>query len=304
MRDLLRQDKFKAIWLSHSSLTDFLTCQRLYFLKNIYKNENKRKISLTSPSAVLGIVIHNVLEKLVAFKSAERVNQNLLEDFQREWKKLKWMTGLKEEVAEEKIKLRNLEAKGEGIMKSLMADFKILRNKTIAEQDFYQGSLVPNFYLNENENIILCGKLDWIEYDEQKKELIVIDFKTGEREEREDSRQLLIYKILLDNLQQKWKVSGLGKYWYLEKNKIQEKILDQNLLEKTKKEILEIGIAIREKRFKWQEGIGWVNLSKAEDNFQKTCQRNNCDCWRYEKILAGEGEYLGIDIYDKDLYKI
>jgi len=32
---------------------------------------------------------------------------------------------------------------------------------------------------------------------------VVVDFKTGKNEEKEDSRQLPIYKILLDNLQNK-----------------------------------------------------------------------------------------------------
>jgi hypothetical protein len=41
-----------------------------------------------------------------------------------------------------------------------MNDFSILKNKTIAEKDYYTGGLLPNFYLSENENIILCGNID------------------------------------------------------------------------------------------------------------------------------------------------
>jgi hypothetical protein len=42
----------------------------------------------------------------------------------------------------------------------------------------------------------------------------------------------------------------------------------------------------------------------VEDNFPKTCKTNWCDCSKYEKIINGEGEYLGVDIYGKDLYKV
>jgi len=33
------KDKFAAIWISHSSISDFLKCPRSYFLKNIYKKQ-------------------------------------------------------------------------------------------------------------------------------------------------------------------------------------------------------------------------------------------------------------------------
>ena len=74
----------------------------------------------------------------------------------------------------------------------------------------------PNFVLNEEDNIILCGLIDWLEYVEADDSVRVIDFKTGKNKEDEDSLQLPIYLLLLDALQKR-RVSGAA-YWYLEKN--------------------------------------------------------------------------------------
>ena len=34
------RDPYKAVWVSHSSMGDFLKCPRLYYLHNVYKNKN------------------------------------------------------------------------------------------------------------------------------------------------------------------------------------------------------------------------------------------------------------------------
>ena len=72
----------------------------------------------------------------------------------------------------------------------------------------------PNFFLSEEENIILNGKVDWLEYIPEDDSVRVIDFKTGRNKENEDSLQLPIYLLLLNNLQKR-KISGAA-YWYLD----------------------------------------------------------------------------------------
>ena len=63
-------DKYKAVWVSHSSMGDFLKCPRLYYLHNVYKNpKTGRKIAIVSPHMSLGVAVHNVLENLVNFKT-------------------------------------------------------------------------------------------------------------------------------------------------------------------------------------------------------------------------------------------
>ena len=63
-------DKYKSIWLSHSSINDFLSCRRLYYIKNVFKDPiTKRKINITSPYLTLGIAVHKVIEDLKNIKS-------------------------------------------------------------------------------------------------------------------------------------------------------------------------------------------------------------------------------------------
>ena len=60
-----------------------------------------------------------------------------------------------------------------------------------------QNNMPPNFVLNEEDNIILCGLIDWLEYVEADDSVRVIDFKTGKNKEDEDSLQLPIYLLPL-----------------------------------------------------------------------------------------------------------
>ena len=60
-----KRDKFKAIWLSHSSIADYLKCPRLYFLRNVYKDPiTNHKITVMNPHLALGQIVHEVVESL------------------------------------------------------------------------------------------------------------------------------------------------------------------------------------------------------------------------------------------------
>jgi len=69
-------------WISNSSIGDFLKCPRSYFLKNVYKNENGKKIALINPHLTLGQVVHETLESLAILKCEERFNSSLLNKFE------------------------------------------------------------------------------------------------------------------------------------------------------------------------------------------------------------------------------
>ena len=82
-------DKYKAIWVSHSSMGDFLKCPRLYYLHNVYKDKKTgNKMAIISPHMSLGVAVHNVLENLVNFKTEERFTRDLLADFEENWTKV------------------------------------------------------------------------------------------------------------------------------------------------------------------------------------------------------------------------
>ena len=99
--------KYDAVWVSHSSINDYLKCPRLYFLHNVYKNEKGRKINITGPALSLGIAVHETLEGLSQFKVAERFNRPLAEIFEENWKKVSGRQGgFKTDKAEKEAKER------------------------------------------------------------------------------------------------------------------------------------------------------------------------------------------------------
>ena len=146
----------------------------------------------------------------------------------------------------------------------------------------------PNFFLSEEENIILNGKIDWLEYIPSDDSVRVIDFKTGRNEENKDSLQLPIYLLLLNNLQKR-KVSGAA-YWYVDKDNapISVELPDIN---DAHERVLTIAKKIKTAR------------EKQEFN----CPRGPGGCFAckpFEKILKGEAEYIGIGGYGQDMYII
>ena len=68
------QDKYSALWVSHSSIGDFIKCPRAYYLHNIYRTKDNRKINTVSPALSLGIAVHDTLENLANFKTEIRFN--------------------------------------------------------------------------------------------------------------------------------------------------------------------------------------------------------------------------------------
>src|SRR3989338_4492324 len=79
-------DKYDAVWVSHSSMGDFLKCPRAYYLHNVYKNpDTGRKITIVNPALSLGSAVHATLEALKVLPVGERLHRDLLADFENEW---------------------------------------------------------------------------------------------------------------------------------------------------------------------------------------------------------------------------
>src|SRR3989338_5347557 len=88
------KDKYSAIWLSYSSIKDFLNCPKAYFLKNIFKNpKTGRKISLMKPPLALGQVIHRVLDEISMLPVEERLSVPLQERFKKQWQRISGEAG-------------------------------------------------------------------------------------------------------------------------------------------------------------------------------------------------------------------
>jgi hypothetical protein len=95
-------DKYSAVWVSHSSMGDFLRCPRAYYLHNIYKDpQTGHKVNIVSPATALGIAVHETLEALRDFPVDARLSRDLLADFAQAWTKVSGKKGGFTSVEEE-----------------------------------------------------------------------------------------------------------------------------------------------------------------------------------------------------------
>lgn len=274
-------DKYKAVWVSHSSIGDFLKCPRAYFLRNVYKNEQGRKINIVNPALSLGQAVHETIEDLGNFKVEERFERPLEQAFAEAWGKISGKRGgFASEVEEREAKERGL-----AMIQRVTKNPGPLKNKTVRLKE---REMPPNFYLSEPDNIILCGKIDWIEYVPEDDSVRLLDFKTGKSEEKEDSLQLPIYLLLMNNLQKR-KVTG-ASYWYLEKDDTPKEVTLPEY-EKAHAGVLSIARKVKD----------------AREKKEFLCPKGESGCYAcrpFEKILRGEAEYLGVGEYNQDLYYI
>jgi len=144
---------------------------------------------------------------------------------------------------------------------------------------------LPKYWLSEKDNIILCGKIDWLEYFEDTDTVHIIDFKTSKHEEEIDSLQLPIYYLLVAHCQSK-RISKMS-YWYIERdNGLVTKPLPDLISSESK--LLDIAKKIKTAR---------------QLNVFKCPQKTGCyACRPFEAILRGEAEYVGLGSYKEDVY--
>ncbi|MBI2054254.1 MAG: PD-(D/E)XK nuclease family protein [Candidatus Staskawiczbacteria bacterium] len=278
---MLQQDRYNAIWVSHSSIGDFLKCPRLYFLRNIYKTKDNRKISLASPFLSLGTAVHETLEGLAKYRAEERFHRPLEPIFEENWKNISGKKGgfkSEEEESEAKERARKM-------ILMVAENPGPLAKKTVKIKNGENSALL-SFYLSPEENIILCGKIDWLEYIEKDDSLNVIDFKTGRNDEDGKSLQIPIYMMLLNALQKR-KISGAA-YWYLERQKTPSPVAMPDI-QGAKNRVLSFARMIK--------------TAKENNNFKCPKGPGGCfACRPYEKILRGEAEFIGQSLDNKEIY--
>lgn len=270
-------DTFSAVWVSHSSISDFLKCPRCYYLKNVYRDPNtKHKITLMSPPLALGQSVHEVIEALSVIRTEDRFRTSLLEKFNVAWKKVSGKAGGFTSLdQEQQYKLR-----GEEMVRRVMANPGPLKNKAVKiNMD------LPHYWLSPEEEIILCGKIDWLEYHPEQDSVSIIDFKTGKNEEDGESLQLPIYHLLVANTQRRQVKSAY--YWYLDRDtEPQPQPLPD--LETAQARVLEVAKKIK--------------LTRKLELF-KCSQGNGCfACRPFEAILQGKAELVGTNEYNADVY--
>jgi CRISPR/Cas system-associated exonuclease Cas4 (RecB family) len=275
---------FGSVWVSHSSMGDFLKCPRLYYLNNVYKDpKTGRKISLTSPALSLGSAVHETIEPLAFIPAEKRLGQNLEEIFAGEWAKVSGKQGgFKTGEQEAEAKARGLEM----VRRVMNHPGPIARPALRLAKDRED---LPSFMLDEKEKIILCGKIDWLEYLPKSDSLHVIDFKTGKYDEDEESLQLPIYLLLLKALKPERPV-GKASYWYLDRDdEPKEKTLPS--YDESREKVLAVARRVAAARAKGEYDC---------PNGESGCRY----CRPLEAILRGEAEYLGKGKYGKDIYLV
>ncbi len=272
------KDKFSATWVSHSSIADFLACPRAYYLKNVWKRpETKHKVQIVTPSLSLGSAVHEVVEALSVIPTDKRFVEPLLPKFEAVWKRYQGRAGgFFDPETEAKYKTRGI-----NMINRITTHPGPLKNLAVKiNMD------LPSFWLSEEENIILCGKVDWLEYDQATDSVRIIDFKTSKSEEKDDSLQLPIYVLLATNCQNK-KVSGAA-YWYLDSNE-----------EITPKELPNIEETLETVRRHARS----IKVARALDKL--TCKSNGCRaCTPLEKIFKNEAEFVGVNSFGQDCFVV
>jgi PD-(D/E)XK nuclease superfamily len=263
---------------------DFIRCPRAYYLHNIYKDpKTNHKINLVSGALSLGVSVHNTLEALKDIRMEDRFSRNLYEDLEAEWAKVSGKMGGFKSAEEEEIAHARAVAMIDRVMKSPGP----LARKTVRLKSGDNG-MAPNFFLSDDDNIILNGRIDWLEYFEEDDSVRVIDFKTGKNEESAESLQLPIYLLLLDALQKR-KVRDAA-YWYLEKENEGAWVV-KNLpsVEVAKEKVLAVARKVKE----------------AREKKEFMCHNGEAGCYTclpFEAILCGDAEYLGVGGFGQDLY--
>lgn len=273
----MTKDKFSAVWISHSSMSDFLRCPRSYYLRNIYRDpKTHHKVTVMSPPLALGQAVHEVIESLSTIPVDDRFKIPLMEKFEKSWLKVTGKKGgFKTKEDEEKAKER-----GKDMIRRVIDSPGPLTKKAVKiRQD------LPYYWFSEEDNIILCGKIDWLEYLEETESVKIIDFKTGKHDEDPDSLQLPIYHLLAKNCQNR-KIGGAA-YWYIDR--------DANPIDVVLPELKEANERVMEIAKK-------IVLARKLDHFVCKNKDGCMACRPLETVVGGGGEFIGESEYHQDLY--
>lgn len=242
-------------------------------------------MTIMTPPLALGQAVHDALESLSLLPKDERFKTPLMHKFENAWGKISGKKGGFKSTAEEE----EYKERGKKMILRVLESPGILLNKTVrikprSEKDRLSNFDLPYYKISEEDNITLCGKIDWLEYLEEDNSVHIVDFKTGKNEEDKASLQLPIYYLLAKNCQS-FNVS-CASYWYINRDTEPTKV-DLPDQEEAKEKILEVATRIK--------------LARQLQLFN--CPRNGCfSCLPYEAVLRGNGECVGVSGTNQDIY--
>ena len=272
------KDKYTAVWVSHTSLSDYQKCPRSYYLKNVYKDpQTGHKFQIMSPSLALGSAVHEVIENLSIIPTADRFKESLIQKFDKVWESYTGERGGFFDTDQE----HHFKERGKAMLNRVMEHPGPLLNRAVKiNQD------LPHYFLSEEDNIILCGKIDWLEYFQDTDSVHIIDFKTSKKEESEESLQLPIYLLLVQNCQKR--NVDKASYWYLDLKDVPSEQTLPNAQE-AEEGVLKIARQIK--------------LARKLERFSCPHGDEGClSCQPLEQIIRGEGKYIWTNKNRQDVY--
>jgi len=254
-----------AVFISPSSLADFQKCPQLYYYRNVYKTPRGLKIQLINPSLALGQAVHDTLENYCKLPPQERSSDQLFTTFNWIWQQLSGKKGGYSSTQEEdQNRVRAQDMLG-----------RFLSNPHFTSTILHKSPSFPKTDLAPD--LILTGKLDWLE--STPAGLHIVDFKTGKNEEKEDSLQLPIYAVLVNELFHPNSITA--SYWYLDKD---DQLTPFTLPDLTqfKSELIASGQILQ--------------LARQTNSFR--CQSGGQSCWAckdMQAVATGQGELVTVD---------
>ena len=273
------EDKYKAIWLSYSAIKDFLNCPRAYYFRYVYRNpKTGKKISIAKPALSLGSVVHSVLDQISVLPTKSRFDVSLTDRFEKEWTSVTGKRGGFSEMQEETL----LKARGCSMIERIEKNPGILALPAVKIKED-----IPYYLFSKEENLILCGKIDWLSYDEKNNSVHIVDFKTGKVRESDGSLQLPIYILLTTNCQKR-PVSG-ASYWYLESEDEPIPVQLPNVAD-SERTIMDVGMRIKLAR--------QLNHFKCISDEKQGCRY----CASLGAIVNGKGEFVGSSAWGDEVY--
>ena len=260
-----------AVFISPSSISDFKACPQAYFYHYVYRSpKSGLKIQVINPKLSLGATVHDTLHKFLYTQSVVKTDDQLINIVNWYWQKVSGEKGGFASQKEESL----YKAKALKMLDTFWNNQHFKSTRPVKLPDFPK--------VNLGKDLILTGKLDWIEKLGEKLYQIV-DFKTGQREEKSDSLQLPIYAVIASDYLKGAKIQA--SYWYLGKeNHLREFKLPE--LDETITKLKSIGIQIMSARHTKSFG----------------CSSGNESCWACRDLIAvtkGQAKLVSVNFARK-----
>ncbi len=260
------------IFISYTSLKDFLKCPRSYYLKNIYRDPKTGfRLQVASPYLSLGSTVHDSVKWFLDLEDKPTLDETI-KKFRNLWLKFRGKKGGFSSREEE----GNFGSRGLKMLENFYQNWQVLEKKA-PEITFPKYNLL--------DNIVLIGNFDYIG-EKEDGSLHVVDFKTGANDE-DDPTQLYIYSILAEANFGK-SVSAAG-FWYLDREDTPRDIVLDPL----------------EPKLEWLKDKA-KELKQAIELGEWVCVKGDqfCrDCRDYQAIIDGKGQFQFSDYrYKKDVY--